>query len=176
MVESSEKLNNHAIELAAQGDFAEAITCFKRALSLENGNPLLWLNLGLTYRDAGDFHGAYKALETAFSINPYNDQVIETMADVCFHLKKLDEAFSYCVFGAKVNPENSHIWNNMGVIFFNQKNFLSAAEAFESALTLNPYYYDALFNLRDTYLELGNNDGAAECKKRMKELRNSGKM
>lgn len=173
MLESCEKLNNQAIELASQGDFNEAIACFKRAISIENQNPMLWFNLAITYRDSGDMKAAHSALETSFSMNPYNDEVIETMADVCFHLKKYDEAFKYCVFGLNVNPYNSHIWNNMGVIYFNQKNYGGAEEAFEQALTLNPYYYDALYNLRDTYSELNNPEGAAECNKRLKEIRKS---
>ena len=39
---------------------------------------------------------------------------------------------------------------------------------------LNPYYYDALFNLRDTYEELGNSNGAADVASRMKEIEKAG--
>ena len=49
-----------------------------------------------------------------------------------------------------------------------------AAEAFEMALSIYPNYYDALFNLRDTYLELGNKTGAKECTECMKRLKTSG--
>ena len=173
MFESYEKLNNQAIEHASKGEFTEAIACFKRAISIQNQNPMLWFNLGITYRDSGDMKAAYTALETSFTMDPYNDEVIETLADVCFHTNRLDEAFRYCVFGLNVNPYNSHIWNNMGVIYFNQKDFGAAEESFEQALTLNPYYYDALHNLRDTYSELNNSRGAAECNKKLKELRNN---
>ena len=171
MLESYEKLNNQAIELASKGEFTEAIACFKRAISIENQNPLLWFNLGITYRDAGNMQAAYTALETSFSMNPYNEELIETLADVCYHTNRIDEAFGYCLHGLNYNPCNSHIWNNMGVIYFNQKDYGAAEEAFEQALTLNPYYYDALYNLRDTYSELDNPQGASECNKKMKELR-----
>ncbi|MBQ5400082.1 MAG: tetratricopeptide repeat protein [Treponema sp.] len=173
MLESYEKLNNQAIEHASKGEFTEAIACFKRAISIQNQNPMLWMNLGLTYRDAGDMRAAYSALETSFSMDPYNEEVIESLADVCFHTKRMDEAMSYCMFGLNINPCNSHIWNNMGVLYFNRENYEAAEEAFEQALTLNPYYYDALYNLRDTYSELNNTAGASECNKKMKALRGS---
>ena len=65
MRESPENLNTQAIELAQQGNYPEAIACFKRALSLERYNHLLWFNLGITYRDAGDLQKARHALEKA---------------------------------------------------------------------------------------------------------------
>ena len=58
MIESCEKLNNQAINLAASGDFEEAIACLKRAITIEKENYLLWFNLGITYRDAGDLQKA----------------------------------------------------------------------------------------------------------------------
>ena len=58
MRESSEKLNNQAIRFAQRGEYFDAIACLKRAITVENSNFLLWFNLGITYRDAGDFKNA----------------------------------------------------------------------------------------------------------------------
>ena len=78
MLETSENLNNQAIELASQGDYAEAIACFQRAISIEKENYLLWFNLGLTYRDAGNINGARAALEKAYgNADAYIDAAIE---------------------------------------------------------------------------------------------------
>ena len=46
--------------------------------------------------------------------------------------------------------------------------------AFEQAVSLYPHYYDALYNLRDTYAELGNKVGQAECARLMAQLRSKG--
>ena len=48
--------------------------------------------------------------------------------------------------------------------------FIQARQSLEQALCINPYYTDALYNLRDTYTELNNKIGAGECDKRLKEL------
>ena len=73
----------------------------------------------------------------------------------------------------KAYEQNYHLWNTLGVLYFNQSDYESASEAFEQAITINPYYYDALFNLRDAYGELGNTVGAAICAQRMREIPSS---
>lgn len=170
MRESPENLNTQAIELAQKGDYYEAIACFKRALSLERYNHLLWFNLGITYRDAGDLANARRALEKAYAINNEDPDIIETLALICYNMGNTGEAMTYCAEGIELNPNNAHLWNTIGVIYFNRSEYDLACEAFEHAITINPYYYDALYNLRDTYDELGNEAGVAMCKQQMSQI------
>lgn len=167
MVESCEKLNNQAINLAASGNFEEAIACLKRAITIEKENYLLWFNLGLTYRDAGDLVSARDSIEKAFFMNPSDPEVLETLAVINLSLGHLDESLNYCFLGLRMDSMNSHLWNTIGVINFKRGDYPTAAEAFEHALYIYPYYYDALFNLRDTYEELGNAAGVQSCNEKM---------
>ncbi len=171
MVESSEKLNNQAIHLAEQGEYPEAIACLKRALTMEKENYLLWFNLGVTYRDSGDLQAAKEAMEKAIDCNDKDEETIEALAILCYNMGQLDEALTYCEMGLQLNDSNSHLWNTMGVLFFNENLYPEAAEAFEQAVTINPYYYDALYNLHDAYEELGNTVGMQECSRRMKLIK-----
>lgn len=170
MLETAERLNNQAIALAAKGDYHDAIACFMRAITIETENYLLWFNLGATYRDSGDLKNAKSALKKAHTINPEDDDTTETLALVYYAQGRFEEALSICAEGLTYNPENPHLWNTTGVVFFNQEDYEQAQDAFEHAVSINPYYYDALFNLHDVYCELGNKHGAEECAIRMKEL------
>lgn len=170
MIERSDVLNNQAIELAASGNFSDAVACLKRAIVIEQDNYLLWYNLGVTYRDFGDLKNAKNALAAAYKIAPYNDDVVETYANICLVLKQHDSSITLCQDGLDINPLNSHLWNLMGVNYFQLEDFEEAASCFEQAVYINPYYGDALFNLRDTYAELGNKNGARECDARLAEL------
>ena len=96
MVESSEKLNNQAIILAEHGEFAEAIACLKRAITVEQENYLLWFNLGITYRDSGNLRAAKAAMEKALSYNDEDEEIVEALAILCFSEGSLDEAMAYC--------------------------------------------------------------------------------
>ncbi len=174
MIESLELFNNQAIHLASHGEYQEAIACFKKALQFEQSNYLLWFNMGVTYRDSGDFDKARFALEKAFVLaqqcGENGEDVAEVLAQMLFANGQYGEAIKYCNIGLTINIRNSHIWNTLGAVLFNLESYDKAAEAFENALTISPYYYDALFNLHDTYAELGNEDGKRVCEIKMSEL------
>ncbi|MCR4823585.1 MAG: tetratricopeptide repeat protein [Treponema sp.] len=170
MIENAASLNTQAIELASAGHYNEAIACLKRAISLEKYNYLLWYNLGITYRDAGNLPAAKEALVRAHQIDEDDDEVIETLALVCLTQGFKEEAMAYCLEGLSKNSQNAHLWNTVGVVYFNTNEFHLACEAFENAVTINSYYYDALFNLRDTYEELGNMAGYQMCVEQMKNI------
>ena len=174
MRESSEKLNNQAIRFAQRGEYFDAIACLKRAITVENSNFLLWFNLGITYRDAGDFKNAKDSMIRSDKLNPYDEEVIEALANLCISQRNFQEAIYYCLNGLEVNNMNPHFWNTLGVIYFNLSDYGEASELFEHAVYLNPYYYDAVFNLRDTYEELGKKVGAAECERILKTLNKDG--
>ncbi|MBR1536136.1 MAG: tetratricopeptide repeat protein [Treponema sp.] len=171
MTENITALNTQAIEFAENGQYYEAIACLKRAISIERYNHLLWYNLGITYRDAGNLIDAKSALLRAHEIEDEDDEIIETLALVCFNQGCSEEALAYCLEGLSANSQNAHLWNTLGVIYFNQNDFPLAQEAFENAVTINSYYYDALFNLRDTYEELGNTAGYQMCVDQMKNIK-----
>ena len=174
MQETSENLNIQAIELTSQGFYKEAIACFKRAIVIDKNNYLLWYNIGITYPDSGHPKDAKNALLQAYKLNDIDEELLETLSLVCFSLKENDDAFMYAMEAIDLNPMNARCWNNVGVFYFSEEKYEDAAEAFEMAISIYPQFYDALFNLRDTYLELGNKTGADECSAIMKNLKKSG--
>ena len=97
-------------------------------------------------------------------------EVYESLSHVYYLSGDFESALMVNLEGLDFFPENARLWNNLGIIYFNTSEFASAAEAFERALTIYPYYHDALYNLRDTYIELNNLSGAEECNIRMKNL------
>lgn len=170
MTERSDVLNNQAILLASDGEYNEAIACFKRAIVIEKDNYLLWFNLGVTYRDAGNLSEAQKALKTAWSIAPTNEEVAETYATICLMQGNLSLVQEICVETLDMNPLNPHMWNLLGVTEFQSEHYEEASSYFEQAVSINPYYLDAIYNLRDTYSTLKNAKGEAACNARLKEI------
>lgn len=170
MCESAATLNDQAVRLAHDGDYADALLCFSRAIAIESDNALLWYNLGLTYRDNGELDEAHEALEKAHSIDEGDEDTLEALAAICISQGDMDEAKQWCAEGMSIDEANPHLWNTMGVILFNEGTYEDACAMFEQAVTLDPYYSEALFNLGDTYDEMGNEVGAAECRRRLASL------
>ena len=170
MLERSDTLNNQAILLASDGAYNEAIACFKRAIVIDKDNYLLWFNLGVTYRDAGNLADAENSLETAYRIAPEKEDVAETFATICLMQKKYSKVQCICMESLDLNPLNPHLWNLLGVTEFQTENYNEASSYFEQAVSINPYYLDALYNLRDTYSVINNPKGEAACNARIQEL------
>ncbi len=170
MRERPDKLNNQAILLASGGEYTEAIACFKRAIIIERDNYLLWYNLGITYRDSGDLANARASLEKAHQIAPEKQDVLETLSTMCIQMEDYPGSLLYSQEGLENWPENPGFWNLTGVAFFNMEKYDLASESFEHAISLNPYYADALYNLRDTYIQMNNKTGADECTRKLKDF------
>lgn len=170
--ENIEELNYQAIKLTSNGDFNEAVACLNRAIMIESYNHILWYNLGITYRSMGKLQEAKQALEKAFKLKSTDPAVIEVIADLCFSMHDYEDALAYCTIGLEQNNLNSTLWNITGVVFFNLEDYENACEAFEQAIFINPYDYDAIFNLRDTYEEMGNEIGKIECERKLKQIKN----
>ena len=170
MTERADVLNNQAILLAKDGQYNDAIACLRRAIHIDRTNYLVWFNLGITYRDSGNMMEALAAFRNAFRISPQREDVVETLSIHLLKMHMADEAFQVCQDGLDFNPTSEKLWNVMGVLNFNMDDFSSAAECFEMAVTINPYSFDALYNLRDTYLELNNVKAAGILEGRIREL------
>ena len=99
MQESADFLNNQAIELTSRGNFTEAIACYKRAITIERENSLLWFNLGITYQKQGDLRAAKRAFSTALEMNPQDEEAAEQLAIVCLERKEFMEAAEHCQRG-----------------------------------------------------------------------------
>lgn len=171
MRENPAALNNQAILLSQESKYNEAIACLKRALVLDQKNELLWYNLGITYRDTGNLEKTKNCLKTAHQLNPDDQDVLEELAIACYKMNDFDQAMEFSMKGLDLNPENPNFWNTVGVVHFNKHEYNDAAEAFETAVIINPYHPEALYNLRDTYKELGNKQGEAECNLKLKTLK-----
>ena len=170
MIERADKLNNQALILASKGNYKDAIACLQRAVTIDNDNHLVWYNLGVTYRNSGDMVNAINSFRKAHELNYYDEEILEALGTTCMQANKIQDALNYCYEGIEINSENPHFWNLLGVVHFKSEQFEKASDAFQNAVILNPYYEDAIFNLRDTYSELKNEKGVAECQKRLNEL------
>lgn len=171
MTERADLLNNQAILFARDGQYNDAIACLRRAIHIDRTNYLPWYNLGITYRDAGNVMEALESFRNAFRICPQKEDVAETLAVHLLNLHMPDDAMKVVEEGLDFHPASEKLWNVMGVIQFNCSEFDLAADSFEMAVTIDPYYGDALYNLRDTYLELHKSKAAAIIDGRLKDLK-----
>ena len=161
-METAANLNDSGIALTEANRPYEAIPLFRRALRLEPGNPLLWLNLGIAQQKTGEYEEAIESYTQAALIDDLLADAWGSMGLIYYELEQLDLAETYYHNALERDPNSPKIWNNLGVLYFSEGSFEEARHCFEEALCLMPLYYDALFNLRDSCRELHDYRAAAE--------------
>jgi tetratricopeptide (TPR) repeat protein len=155
-------LNDSAIALTEADRPNEAISLFREALIMEPDNPLLWNNLGIAQQHTGDYQEALYSFNRAVDIDECLVDPWVSMGLIYYELDQF-ELSERCYRAALDREAHSpQTWNNLGVLYFARGCFDDARHCFEEAVSLAPLYYDALFNLRDTCLELDDYRAAAE--------------
>ncbi|MBN1617660.1 MAG: tetratricopeptide repeat protein [Spirochaetales bacterium] len=163
MIENAAWLNDSAISLASDGFHKEAIASLRKALHMEPDNPVLWFNLALSCRALGQRDEARNALLQAARHNPGDVDILDTLAVVLHELGEDSAAEDYYQVALDIAPGNGRVWNNYGVLQFSQARYDEACKSFEKSVTLVPDFEDALYNLRDTYEELGKTSEMEKC-------------
>lgn len=120
---------------------AEAIEEYKAALLL---NPyagmaaMLYNNLGLAYRDIGNYTYAYASFQRACRIQPTFSMAFKNLIETYGKAGHLSEAESYLKDLVSVNPENAEAWFMLGYIYKAHNNSRAAKACFERFLKLEP--------------------------------------
>jgi tetratricopeptide (TPR) repeat protein len=152
-METSSELNDLGIALTQAGNFFEAVTVFRKAVLIDKGNPLLYLNMGLAGQKAGDYAAAAKNFRKALELQSGLYDAWAALGLVYYEMGRLESAED-CYKKALTGEKKSETLNNLGVLYYNQEKYEDARYFFEEAAGLSPFYYDALYNLRDTCREL----------------------
>jgi tetratricopeptide (TPR) repeat protein len=169
-METADALNNSGIALTEANRPNDAIPLFRKALKMEPGNPLLWLNLGIAQQRTGDYEEALDSFHRALAIDGCLAEAWLSMGLIYYEMEEF-ELCEDCYHSALSFSDNDpKTWNNLGVLYFTEGRLSEARSYFEKAVCLAPHYYDALYNLRDTCRELGDYRAAAEFERALSSL------
>ncbi|GHV96131.1 hypothetical protein AGMMS50293_24510 [Spirochaetia bacterium] len=161
-METAAFLNDSGIALTEANRPYEAIPLFRKALIMEPGNPLLWLNLGIAQQRTGDYEEAIDSFHRALAIEDDIAEAWASMGLIYYEMEEFDLAEECYQSSIARNDGDPKTWNNLGVLYFTEGSMDDARHCFEEAVSLAPLYYDALFNLRDACRELKDYRAAAE--------------
>jgi len=161
-LENTSTLNQSGIALTEANRPHEAISIFHKALIIEPGNPMLWLNLGIAQQHTGEYQSALESFNKSISIDGSKADAWGAMGLIYYELQQFDMAEDCYQAALYRDISSPKIWNNLGVLYFSEGNYEQARDCFEEAVSLFPRYFDALYNLRDTCRELEDYIAAAE--------------
>jgi len=164
--------------------YNEAIECYQEAINLDPKHADAYDNMGFAYYRKGNYDSAIEMCEKAISINPEYANAYDNMGVIYAHKGDFDKAIEMYEKAISINPEFAEAYDNMGsayakkgnydkaiyvnigkdksIAYTKKGNYDKAIELFEKAISINPEYADAYFNMGLAYDYKGNYDKAIE--------------
>lgn len=146
-------LGERAVAAFSKGDWAAARKAYKEMLELDDGNALIWANLGAVEQQAGEVKRAIECFEKSVQFNP---QLAQSWTALGLLLQKQGDtyrAISCFTRAIHEDPEDARAHNFLAVTL-KEFGWADAAEAeLQKAVDLKPDYGIAHFNLALMLLE-----------------------
>jgi tetratricopeptide (TPR) repeat protein len=138
----------------------EAITRLSRAVELDPDHDGAWTALGYAYEAKRQPDEAVAAYRHAVQSNPDNPTFVERLGDLLIRLGRFAEAQSEIESLTEVAPRDARLWTKLGAVYYEQKLWDKAADAFRRAVLLESNNLRARYFLAASLMEGGHDDDA----------------
>lgn len=176
----SRRMYDTGLELMKQGSYEEALTSFKKILSIHESAEV-YFNLGYIKTAQGQYEEAILAFRRATQINNAFAQAYQKMgeayarlgradeAQVCFEkaaeifMEKNMEENAEAVFmqALEINPNTLNVYNSLGILYRRQGRFNDSIRMYQKALRVNPKDEHIMYNLARAFMAVKDLQNAA---------------
>ena len=133
---------------AAQVDMTdEAITAFKKVISIKPEYPDAYINMGLLLHNQGNSEKAVELLKKAVLLQPDHEIAYNNLGLSLQGITKLDEAIEAYKKAISLKPNYAIAYNNMGNVLQDQGKLDDAIDAYKKSVSLKPDYAVAYNNI-----------------------------
>lgn len=177
--DSAATYKNLGFSYLAKGDAEGAIKPLQEVLKRENDAQAakllgeIYYDMGVRHRNAfeaqeagkvdsseyrsamANFNESIMYLEKARSVDPQDEVVMTVLMNAYIAVNRIDEAREQFRQGAELHPENQYYQYNYGVLLLKENNYAEAIRRFQMAITVDPKYENALYNLGVAYVNWG---------------------
>lgn len=141
----------------ALGQYKDAADSYKQAIKLDDDNADIQYALGLTYGKLNRTDEEILAYKRALSVKPDHANSIERLGMAYFKNRKFADAAS-AFEQLKTYKPNEKTYNSLGESYYEEGKIEESIDAFNNAVSMNPDFDQARFNLGRAYLKLGNRE------------------
>jgi tetratricopeptide (TPR) repeat protein len=158
-----------AQQFLAGGNYIDAISQLRTAVSIKPNYFEAWSDLGNTLAKTKDFESSTAAYEKALALRPDNDPIIQAIAYNYLNLEDYNKAEQYYAKLLEKDPASYDGNVHLGFIYQKKANTDRAIEYYEKALLAQPNDATTLGTLAGLYDKLGNEDRKIEYLRRASE-------
>lgn len=153
-------LNNIANSLLRLGKYKDALTYYKKCISLSNNQANIFSNLGACYLKLNNFSESIKSFENAIKIDNANPIYYNNLGEAFLWSKDFKNAEINFLKSIKLNSNYHLPYCNLGNLYFITQNLELALKNILLSLKLNPSDHNSYLYLSNCYKVIGKTDDA----------------
>lgn len=154
-----------------KNELKEAILVLDRAKKHLPSDERIIFILGSLLDKAGDYQAGIKTMEEVLTLNPNNAYALNHIGYVLTEKRfDLERAETLLRKAIQLAPDNGHILDSMGWLYFQKKDFKKAKHFLERAVNITDNEPVILEHLADTYQKMGLNKQALEIYRKVMRL------
>ena len=126
----------------ARKQYREAIDAFRQG---PQNDPVLWNKMGIAYHQMVQLDTAMKDYQQAVKLKKNYVEAINNIGTVYYARKNFRRAITYYLRAIKLSPEKARcasFYSNLGAAYAGRKDYVSAAEAVKTAVSLDPDIFE----------------------------------
>lgn len=143
--------NNAGLLLSQNGEFAESIPYFTKAIETDSTYWSAWFNRAVAYYNLELNNQAISDASMAVNLNPEKEMGIILHAVISEKTDRLDEALKDYDLLISKDPYNAGLYNSRGLIIFKMGNTQEALNDYNRAIKLNPQLAEAYYRRSKLY-------------------------
>ncbi len=168
--QSAEAYYLKALGLLESNDTSAAIINFGISSNLNSNNYMTFMQLGIIYTMLEDTLSKVN-FEKALVIKPNDERALYYLGMYYQNRGEFQNAIDKYNYIASLYPENKLVFYNSGYIYLVElEDFDNAVVMFQKAISINPRYVEAVYNLGRTYEAMGDYNSARLQYKKSLEL------
>lgn len=135
--------------------YENAVDSYSKALTFAPSNPSILLARAQLEFLKKDNESAKKYIEEALKMKKDYLDAIFMMAQIQTSEGNLPGAIKQAEYAASLYPNDPSVFFQLGLLRYNNNEFTNAVSAFETAVILNPSYFNARYFLGMSYAKIG---------------------
>ena len=155
----------------SNGNLAEALACYRKAIRLQPDLYEAYYNAGLIYQSMNRTAQSSTCYRKALELNPDLPQAHNNLGRLHLDAGRTDAAASCFLEAIRRQPDFAEAHFNLGEVLRGLRRPQEAIPAFQTALRLKPSLVGAWNNLGNLLRDGGDLSGAAECFREVVRLR-----
>lgn len=140
--------------------YDNAKTSYANALALNPANPALYLALAKFEASQGKLVDAQQFIGRALQLKQNYIEAIFLLSQIQVSNGQIKDAIISAQVATQINPSEPLLFFQLGLLYYNDKNYTEAASTFAKAVDLNNQYANARYFLGLSYSRLGKNADA----------------